>query len=249
MFHDIDSKAHQGKVVVLFSGGQDSTTCLMQAEAMWGRENVYPLSFAYGQRHSIEVVCAERIVTQLDMHDQWTVLPVEALAALGGSALTDEDVPVAANAVGSGNAFAAARGLPSTFVPGRNMLFLTLAAAYAAKIGAPNIVIGVCQADRSGYPDCRGPFIEAAEMALREALDDMTLTLYAPLLYRTKAETFALAEDLGCIKLIVNETNTCYNGDREQLHEWGYGCNDCPACEERAKGWDEFIEAQAAESH
>jgi 7-cyano-7-deazaguanine synthase len=235
-----------GNIVVLHSGGQDSTTSLAWAIKQWGRERIYPLLFDYGQRHSIEMACALRVCKDLGVRTP-EVLTVEALDHLGGAALTNSDISVSADAKRhetlAMNEYAAAHGLPSTFVPGRNMLFFTLAAAYGAKIGASELVTGVCQADRAGYPDCRAEFVGAAERALSLALDQTT-RIIAPLLRRTKAETWALAEKLDVLDLVINKTHTCYEGvhDDEHLHEWGYGCGECPACEERARGYEKFRE-------
>lgn len=226
------------QAVVLHSGGQDSSTCLAWAVEKFGRDHVYPVSFAYGQKHSIEIECAISFCDHLGVRHP-AVLPLEALQALGGAALTDENVQVAADATGSGNAFAEKHGLPSTFVPGRNLLFFTLATAYGAKFGAYNLVTGICEADAAGYPDCRQVFAEAAQDALTAALDER-ITLWAPLLKRSKAETFMLAEELGVLPGVVRLTHTCYNGVHDELHLWGYGCAECPACQERIKGWEEF---------
>lgn len=230
-------------VVVLTSGGQDSTTCLMWAVKQFGAANIYPVNFFYGQKHAIELDCSERICDRLSLREPLT-LPVDALSVLGGAALTDHGITVEAVAgEESENKFAAAHGLPSTFVPGRNMLFLTLAAAYGAKHGVYDLVTGVCAADAAGYPDCRVQFIYDAQIALSSALDK-ALCIHAPLLQLNKAKTWALAEELGghdYVDIIRYETHTCYNGvhDDDHLHEWGYGCGECPACIERKKGYEE----------
>lgn len=229
-----------GKAVVLHSGGQDSSTCLAWAVYKWGSDRILPVSFDYGQKHKVEMDCAREVCARLEV-PMPEILPVEALKVLGGAALTDSNVEVASDAAGTGNLYAAEHGLPSTFVPGRNLVFLTLAAAYAAKNGVRNLVTGVCEADDAGYPDCRGSFIRAAEHAITEALDDR-IAIHAPLLDKSKAQTFALASSLGHLDLIVKHTHTCYNGvhDLAHLHDWGYGCGECPACEERAKGWNQY---------
>lgn len=227
------------QAVVLHSGGQDSSTCLAWAVEKFGRDHVFPVSFAYGQKHSVELECAMSFCDHLGVKHP-VVLPVEALQVLGGAALTDpEHVEVSSDATGTGNVFAEKHGLPSTFVPGRNLLFFTLAMAYGAKVGAYNLVTGICEADEAGYPDCRQEFAVKAQDALAAALDEK-ITVWAPLLDKSKAETFKLAEELGVLPAVVRLTHTCYNGVHDQLHLWGYGCGECPACLERIKGWDQF---------
>lgn len=235
------------RVVVLFSGGLDSTVCLGLACQAYRPSNVYPLLFDYGQRHRIELDQAKRIAAMLRTARAMT-LPVDALRVLGGSALTDGDVPVEASATrAGGNAYAAQRGLPSTFVPGRNLVFLSLAAAYAATLGANTIMTGVCEADAAGYPDCRRSFVEAANKAVSQALGE-ALVVDAPLLHMNKASTFALAESLGILDLVVEETQTCYRGERggEHKHDWGHGCARCPACLERERGWAAYVALKQA---
>lgn len=225
--------------VVLLSGGQDSTTCFAWARDQWQPWDVHPLIINYGQRHVVELECARR-VCELFHSEPPKELTLEALTQLGGAALTDPSIEVSADARGTDNMFAAVHGLPSTFVPGRNLLFLGLAAAYAAQRGVYNIVTGVCETDRAGYPDCRGEFIEAAEEAVGEALGLPEFRIHAPLLTLTKAKTFELAHELGVLGTIIQATSTCYYGDRSQRHEWGTGCGKCPACAERERGWNEY---------
>lgn len=232
------------KAIVIFSGGQDSTTCLMWAISKVGEANVFPLSFFYGQRHEVELTQAREICRQLNVKQPEFMSAVQ-LQSLGGAALTDKRVEPNVDATGTGNKYAEDHGLPSTFVPGRNMLFLTLATAYGAKLGIYNLVTGVCEADDAGYPDCRSSFVSAAEVALSKALDE-TVEIHAPLLRRSKAETFKLASDLGGLETILKHTHTCYRGERHLLYEWGYGCGECGACVERAKGWTEFKEMEIA---
>lgn len=237
----------QGKAVVLFSGGQDSTTCLAWAIRQVGIENVYPMSFDYGQRHAVELRAAARILSLVDhahtspgLTSRWMVMQVPQLKQIGGAALVDSGVDVEARATaGGGNEFAAAHGLPSTFVPGRNMLFFTLAAAYGVSVGALDLVSGVCAADRAGYPDCRREFVGAAATALSEALGER-VSIHTPLISLDKARTWQLAADLGVLDIVVRESHTCYQGDHTHRHVWGYGCGVCPACAERKMG---FIEA------
>lgn len=227
-------------VVVLHSGGLDSTTCLALACATYRPENVYPVMFDYGQTHIAELDRAERIAVQFRTHYP-VRLSVRALATLAGSALTNSAIAIEQQAsLSGGNTWAAQRGLPSTFVPGRNLVFLSLAAAYAARIGAHTLMTGVCEADVAGYPDCRGAFLDGALDAIREALGEPDMDIVAPLLHKNKAQTFAMAEALGVLDVAVEDTMTCYRGVRDQRHDWGYGCAECPACIERANGWAAF---------
>lgn len=228
------------KAVVLFSGGQDSTTCLVWAIDKWGPSNVFPVLFNYGQRHAVELAQAGIILSKLLPGHEPVMLDVAALNQIGGAALTDPGVDVNVDAADTGNVYAEAHGLPSTFVPGRNMLFLTLALAYGARHGAYNLVTGVCEADEAGYPDCRKPFVEAARYALALAIDEKQVQVHAPLIKATKAETFKLAEDLGVLDLVLEETHTCYHGNRDVRLDWGYGCGECGSCVERAKGYAQF---------
>lgn len=231
--------------VVAMSGGQDSTTCLAWALDRWGAGAVHAVTFDYGQRHRVELdgaraICRDWNVPQL-------VLSVPAFAELGAAALTSRHIDVAADAEGTGNEHAERVGLPSTFVPGRNLVFLGLVAAYAAQHGIQNIVTGICEADASGYPDCRAEFASAFSVAaaLAMGLSSDDLVLYAPLLHLDKAATWALADDLGVLDEIVQRTHTCYRGDREVCWQWGYGCNECPACDERRNGFEQFTADRA----
>lgn len=224
--------------IVLLSGGQDSTTVLAWALRDLGEART--VSFDYGQRHRVELEQSEKISKTLGAQSH-IVLPVEALKVLGGAALTNDGIAVEAEAgPDSLNMHAFNHGLPSTFVPGRNMLFLTLAAAYGAKFGIYDLVTGVCGQDRAGYPDCRAEFVTAAEVALTAALDEK-VTITAPLLDYTKAQTWSLAEELGVLDVIIELTHTCYHGEHNLRFEWGFGCGVCPACEERARGWEEYV--------
>lgn len=232
------------KAIVIFSGGQDSTTCLGYAIDTWGKENVYPLSFFYGQRHEVELNQAREICRLLDVKQPEFMSAIQ-LQSLAGAALTNKNIEPNVDATGTGNKYAEDHGLPSTFVPGRNMLFLTLAAAYGAKLGVYTLVTGVCEADDAGYPDCRSSFISAAQVALTKALDE-NVFIHAPLLHMTKADTFAMAKDLGILEVVLKHSHTCYRGERQLLHEWGYGCGECGACEERAKGWEQYKERAVA---
>ncbi len=228
------------KSLVLFSGGQDSTTCLAWALARFA--HVETLGFDYGQRHASELAARPKILGALrDAYPVWAgklgedhVLPLYVLKALGGTALTgDMKIEMGAN------------GLPTTFVPGRNILFLTAAAALAYRRGIRDLVGGMCETDYSGYPDCRDATIRAVNAALNLGMD-WKFAIHTPLMWRDKAETWRLAEKLGgsaLIDLIVEETVTCYEGDRTHRHEWGYGCARCPACELRRKGYEKYANA------
>lgn len=227
------------RAVVLHSGGQDSTTCLAAAAEKYLPQNVFPLQINYGQRHQVELDCAVNTARLLGVNEPVKV-DLPGLPGFGGDALTGGDeVTVEHDLSAGGNAYAKAHGLPSTFVPGRNMLFLSIAASYAAKVGSQEAWTGVCAADEAGYPDCRPQFIADMKNAISSALDD-TFSIVTPLLHITKAETFALAEDLGVLDLIIEETHTCYEGEHTTRHSWGYGCGTCGSCLERAQGWELF---------
>jgi 7-cyano-7-deazaguanine synthase len=224
--------------LVLFSGGQDSTTCLAWALARF--EHVETVGFDYGQRHAIELAARPRILDAMrDRFPAWRdrlgedhVLALDVLMAIGGSALTDAvRIEMGAN------------GLPTTFVPGRNLLFLTVAAALAYRRGSRDLVGGMCETDFSGYPDCRDATIKAMGHALDLGMDTK-FNLHTPLMWIDKAATWKLAEELGgraLIDLIIEETVTCYEGDRTHRHVWGFGCGQCPACDLRAKGYARYV--------
>ncbi|WP_234686984.1 7-cyano-7-deazaguanine synthase QueC [Comamonas aquatica] len=229
--------------LVMFSGGQDSTTCLAHALSKYDR--VETLGFDYGQRHSVELQARLTVLQQLrTQFPQWApklgedhVLSLDVLKQIGGSSLT-EDVAFAMQA----------DGLPNTFVPGRNLLFLTLAGALAYRRGLQVIVTGVCETDFSGYPDCRDDTMKAMQLALNLGLE-RRLRIETPLMWIDKAATWQMAQDLGgdaLVQLIVQDTHTCYEGTRDVLHAWGHGCGHCPACDLRAKGWQRWRAAQAA---
>lgn len=222
------------RALVLFSGGQDSTTALAWALERFGA--VETVGFDYGQRHRIELDCRETILARLpalspayaDRLGPDHLLDLKTLGAISDTALTSE----------SEIAFAET-GLPTTFVPGRNLIFLTFAAALAYRRDCKHIVLGVCETDYSGYPDCRDDTIKAMQVALGLGLD-RRLVLHTPLMWRDKAQTFALAKELGggpLLDLVVEETHSCYLGDRSKRHPWGYGCGHCPACDLRARGF------------
>jgi 7-cyano-7-deazaguanine synthase len=224
------------KALVLFSGGQDSTTCL--AWALNHYEYVETIGFDYGQRHRVELEVRPRIISALRGFSQWPgtlgddyVIDLGVLGQISQGALT-QDVAIAMQA----------NGLPNTFVPGRNILFMIFAAAVAYRRGIKNIITGVCETDYSGYPDCRDDTMKAVQIALNLGMESR-FTIHTPLMWIDKAQTWALADALGqeaLLTLIREETHTCYNGDRTQHHEWGWGCGVCPACELRAAGFERF---------
>ena len=224
--------------LVLFSGGQDSTTCLAWALSRFGR--VETVGFAYGQRHAAELDARPRILEKLRAgYPHWAprlgddhLLPLDTLKAIGGSALTD-DMTIE---MGAG-------GLPTSFVPGRNVMFPTAAAALGYRRGIADLVGGMCETDYSGYPDCRDETVQAAARALSLGFG-RAVRVHTPLMRLDKAATWRLAEELGgaaLVKLIVEDSVTCYEGDRTQRHDWGYGCGTCPACELRAAGYQRYI--------
>ena len=217
------------KAVIIFSGGQDSTTCLHWARNHF--DEVEAITFNYGQKHSIELECSKEICLRDGIRQ--TIIDISFLNTLVESALTSNGNVNKLNS----------KGLPDSFVPNRNQLFITLAHAYAQKIGAEALVAGMCETDYSGYPDCRNEFIRK----LSEVTDlgaglsvEYRIDILTPLMYLNKAETFKLANDLGVLDDVIKYSHTCYNGDREHLHEWGYGCDNCPACELRKKGYNDF---------
>lgn len=230
--------------LVLFSGGQDSTTCL--AHALVQYERVETLAFDYRQRHLVELEARIQVLAQVrEQFPQWG-------HKLGEDHLLDLGVlgQVSETSLTRDTAFKMeASGLPNTFVPGRNLLFLTLAAALAYRRDLDVIVTGVCETDFSGYPDCRDDTMKAMQIALSLGMD-RRLLIETPLMWIDKAQTWQLAYDLGqkahadggnqLVDLIVEHTHTCYMGDRTHRHDWGYGCGTCPACDLRAKGWERW---------
>jgi len=226
--------------IVLFSGGQDSATCL--AWALDRFAHVETLGFAYGQRHAIELECRDTLRdAMMRQNPQWRerlgpdhTLDLSVLGQISETALTRE-AAIEMNE----------NGLPSTFVPGRNLLFLSFAATLGVRRNARHIVTGVCETDYSGYPDCRDDTIKALQVALNLGMETR-FVLHTPLMWLDKAETWRLAERIGSdglVALINRESHSCYMGDRAHLHDWGYGCGTCPACELRAKGWASYVSA------
>ncbi|MFT8307164.1 7-cyano-7-deazaguanine synthase QueC [Acetobacter malorum] len=232
------ARASEEAALVLFSGGQDSATCLAWALARFGR--VETLGFDYGQRHAVELECRETLRDGLRAQNPlWKerlgmdhTLALGALGDISETALTrNAEIAMEKD------------GLPNTFVPGRNIIFLTFAAALAARRGIRHIVTGVCETDYSGYPDCRDDTIKAVQVALNLGMDSRYV-LHTPLMWIDKAETWKLAEELGgapLVSLINQESHTCYLGDRGTMHPWGHGCGECPACALRRAGWEEYV--------
>lgn len=224
----------KSNAVVLFSGGQDSTVCL--AWALQQYENVYTVGFDYGQRHKIELECRNEVLLEFrkverlnpDRLREDIVLDLSVLGQISDTALT-RDVAISMED----------SGLPSTFVPGRNLIFLTLASAVAWRWNASALVGGMCETDYSGYPDCRRHTLDAQESALSLGLD-RKMSVETPLMHASKADTFAMGQAIGgqpLTDIIVEHTHTCYLGDRNHRHDWGYGCGTCPSCELRSNGW------------
>jgi 7-cyano-7-deazaguanine synthase len=228
--------------LVLFSAGQDSATCL--AWALTRYAHVETIGFFYGQRHAVEIAQRELVRSALaELKSEWAsrlgmdvVVDLSGYGALAESALTsDRQIELGAS------------GLPNTFVPGRNLVFLAVAAAHAWRRGADVLVGGMCETDYSGYPDCRRNTLDAMQQALSLGLDT-PIAIETPLMQLSKADTWALAHELGgddLVSLIVEHSHTCYEGDRAHRHEWGYGCGACPACKLREKGWRVWSARQA----
>ena len=229
--------------LVLFSGGQDSATCL--AWALDRFERVETVGFDYGQNHRVELTARKAMLGKLPaLKPSWAerlgrdhLVDLQALGAISDTALTRQ------SEIELGKS-----GLPNTFVPGRNLLFLTLAAALGYRRGMADLVGGMCETDFSGYPDCRKVTLDAQLEAISLGMD-RAFTLHTPLMHIDKAETWQLALDIGgeaLVDLIVEESHTCYRGDRRERHAWGYGCGTCPACELRATGYARFAQKLAA---
>ena len=211
--------ADTDKALVVLSGGQDSTTCLYWAIKRYGANAVDTVTFDYGQRHRIELDCASRVAAFAGVPN--SLLPIDTFSALGGDALTDPDIEIASDVEEDS-------GLPNTFVPGRNLIFLTYAAAYAYQRGIGHLVTGVAQTDYSGYPDCREGTMTSLQQTLRLGMES-EITIHTPLMHLSKKETVELARDLGALPA-MKYTHTCYNGERPP-------CGACAACELRAQGF------------
>jgi 7-cyano-7-deazaguanine synthase len=232
----------EASALVLFSGGQDSTVCLAWALERYAL--VETLGFAYGQRHEVELIARARVVDAIRRaFPRWGqrlgddfVLELATLGQISDTALT-RDAAIEMTEV----------GLPSTFVPGRNVLFFTYAAALAYRRGIRTFIGGMCETDYAGYPDCRNETLQTLAKALSLGMAT-EFTIETPLMWIDKAGTWALADELGgpaLVDIILEHTHTCYLGDHELRHEWGYGCGTCPACELRAKGWRKWRHAQS----
>lgn len=230
------------RALVVFSGGQDSSTCLYYA--LNNYDYVYTIGFAYGQRHSVEMDCRRDFIKALREFDPELsqklgpdrVVDMLSFRDLTDSALTRESGDYRLNEKNH---------LPTSFVPGRNLIFLSYAASYAYTVGAGTILTGVGQADYSGYPDCRDDTIKALEKALNLGMES-DIRIETPLMFKNKAETFKLAYDLGGMEfldLIVSKTHTCYEGEHDVLYPWGYGCGRCPSCLLRKRGYEDFIKS------
>lgn len=217
----------QNDVVVVLSGGQDSTTCLGLALKLY--DNVTAVAFSYGQKHAVELQCASMICRKFGV--PFHVFEIPALRSLGNSALVSGSDQTDVNERHAQN-----RNLPASFVPNRNALFLTTAHALAQKVGAHHVMTGVCETDYSGYPDCRQVFVDQLKCALNVGYET-DIEFVTPLMHLTKAETFELAEKVGILETVIKDTHTCYNGDHSTLHDWGYGCGQCPACDLREAGY------------
>ena len=239
------SSSETDGALVLFSGGQDSTICLGHALERYSR--VETVGFNYGQRHLVELECRTRVLAALrERFPAWSaqlgadhMIDLSSFGAIGESALTSEaEIDLTES------------GLPSTFVPGRNLAFFVHAAALGHRRGLTVLVGGMCATDYSGYPDCRDETLRTLQEALRLATE-VPFSIETPLMWLSKAQSWGLAEDLGgaaFIDLIRDKTHTCYVGDHETKHDWGYGCGTCPACELRAKGYENWRGAAAKPS-
>ena len=218
---NISNPNYNRKAIVIFSGGQDSTTCLFQAIAEYGKENVETMTFQYGQRHSIELEKAKWIAQDLGVKQ--TFIDTSIIKAITHNALMDENMHIEQKD----------NKLPNTFVDGRNALFLLYAAIYAKGQGIQDIITGVCETDFSGYPDCRDVFIKSMNVTLNLAMD-YQFNIKTPLMYLTKAQTWQLADELGVLDYVRNYTHTCYEGVDG-------GCSQCPSCILRDKGLKEYL--------
>ncbi len=223
-------EVNKQKVLVVFSGGQDSTTCLYWAKKQF--KEVYALTFTYGQKHVQEVEIARQIAERAGVH--WDMMDVSFISKLGRNSLTDTTIEMDQEKPEG--------GFPNTFVPGRNMFFLGVAAVYARERGINHMVTGVSQTDFSGYPDCRDAFIKSLNVTLNLAMDEQ-FVIHTPLMWINKCETWALADELGVLDLIRNETLTCYNGVK------GDGCGHCPACKLRREGLEQYLAIKAQKTN
>lgn len=231
------------RAVVVFSGGQDSSTCLYYALKRY--DEVYTIGFNYGQRHAVELEFRQKFLDELSKFDPQSfkkykgdkLIDMTSFKDLTDSALTRQSEAYVINENNN---------LPTSFVPGRNLIFLTYAAAFAYTIYAQTIITGVGQADYSGYPDCRDETMQALEKSINLGMES-NIKIETPLMYKSKARTFMMAHQLGgyeFVRLIVENTFTCYEGDVSKLHNFGYGCGQCPSCILRKKGYEEYLREQ-----
>jgi 7-cyano-7-deazaguanine synthase len=233
------TKRMNKRALVLFSGGQDSTVCLIWALQHF--DYVETIGFDYGQRHAVELSCRDAVRKKItaafpelkDKLGEDHLLDLNVLSSISETALTrDMEIAFQKN------------NLPNTFVPGRNLIFFNFAAALAYRKDIKHLVGGMCETDYSGYPDCRNETLQALEHAINLGMDEH-FTLHTPLMHIDKAATWGMAKTLGgqaLIDIIINDTHTCYKGERTTKHTWGYGCGVCPACELRARGYETFIQ-------
>lgn len=230
--------------IVLFSGGQDSATCLAWALNEFPR--VETIGFDYGQNHSVELEVRQKFLKSLRSSfpdltknlGEDHLVDLSVLGAISDTALTGER-EIEMNEA----------GLPNTFVPGRNLLFFMIAGAVGYRRNAKHLVGGMCETDYSGYPDCRDDTLKSLQVTLGLGMDTRYV-VHTPLMWIDKSQTWKMADDLGgteLVDLIIKDTHTCYRGDRNMLHAWGYGCNDCPACELRAAGWNSYAESLSSQ--
>jgi 7-cyano-7-deazaguanine synthase len=241
MSASLDHVPASKSALVLFSGGQDSSACL--AWALTHFDRVETIGFDYGQRHAIEMTTRTTVLEKFrEVFPHWAdrlgedhVCDLRGFGAVAESSLTRETEIVMTE-----------RGLPSSFVPGRNLVFFVYAAAVADRRGLDHLVGGMCETDFSGYPDCRNETLQAMQKVLQLGVE-RPFEIHTPLMWIDKAQTWALSEELGgepLVNLILEETTTCYKGERGERHAWGYGCGDCPACQLRKTGFEHFIEAK-----
>ena len=227
------------RALVLFSGGQDSTTCLAWALNMY--DYVETIGFDYGQRHRVELDCRKKILSAFKgFSNSWPnklgedhLIDFSLLGAISDSSLTSDKAIEFAN-----------NGLPNTFVPGRNLLFFTFASAIAYRRDLSVLVGGMCETDYSGYPDCRDNTLKSLQVSLSLGLD-VPIVIETPLMWLDKAATWRMAHELGghkLVQLIIDESHTCYEGNRDNKHDWGFGCGDCPACKLRSVGYRGFMD-------
>ena len=219
-------EVNREKALVVFSGGQDSTTCLFWAKRHF--KDVYALTFIYGQKHVIEVEYAEKIAKSAGVH--FDVMDISFVSKLGQNSLTNPDIVM--------DQEKPADSYPNTFVPGRNLFFISIAAVYARERGISHLVTGVSQTDFSGYPDCRDAFIKSLNVSLNLAMDEQ-FVIHTPLMWIDKCETWALADQLGVLNYIHDNTVTCYNGVP------GDGCGHCPSCRLRREGYESYLKQKA----